>query len=288
MEEKKEVSVKNTKSTTLVIVMLIIVILGLAGLVFYQNKLLDKEREKVNSNKTDNTSSEVEQKRFSEEELNNYLKMVPYLQEYNSDAGYEEMYDYDEDAYTGKLVTANDLNEKLLLAQAYRHAERTDTKEEINHPACGDNKCSAFIYVKEETFKKTVKDMYNIDTIKVDGFNTGEGYVKLSKGYYAAIMTRGSMPIHKYNKLIKYEVKDNDLVIYEKVLFTASISAVTYVLKTTNSDLSTSLIQPTLGNFDEAEKYALNNIDSGNTYKHTFKVNNEGNYYWYSSELVNS
>ena len=80
MEEKKEVSVKNTKSTTLVIVMLIIVILGLAGLVFYQNKLLDKEREKVNSNKTDNTTSEVEQKRFSEEELNNYLKMVPYLQ----------------------------------------------------------------------------------------------------------------------------------------------------------------------------------------------------------------
>ena len=73
---------KNTKSTTLVIVMLIIVILGLAGLVFYQNKLLDKEREKVNSNKTDNTTSEVEQKRFSEEELNNYLKMVPYLQEY--------------------------------------------------------------------------------------------------------------------------------------------------------------------------------------------------------------
>lgn len=288
MEEKKEVSVKNTKSTTLVIVMLIIVILGLAGLVFYQNKLLDKEREKVNSNKTDNTTSEVEQKRFSEEELNNYLKMVPYLQEYNSDAGYKEMYDYDEDAYTDKLVTANDLNEKLLLAQAYRHAERTDTKEEINHPACGDNKCSAFIYVKEETFKKTVKDMYNIDTIKADAFNTMESYVTLVDGYYAALSFRGNTPIHKYNKLIKYEVKDNDLVIYEKVLFTAGISGFEYILKTTNSDLSTSLIQPTLGDYDEVRKYVLNNIDSGNTYKHTFKVNNEGNYYWYSSELVNS
>lgn len=287
MEEKKEVSVKNTRSTTLVIVMLIIVILGLVGLVFYQNKLLDKEREKVNSDKTDNHTSEVEQKKFSEEELNNYLKMVPYLQEYNSDAGYEEMYDYDEDAYTGKLVTANDLNEKLLLAHAYRHAERTDTKEEINHPACGDNKCSAFVYVKEETFKETVKYMYNIDKIKADVFNTIEGYVTLSKGYYVAIITRGTTPIHKYNKLIKYEVKDNDLIIYEKVLFTASVSAVTYVLKTTNSDLSTSLIQPTLGNYDEAKKYALDNIDSGNTYKHTFKVNNEGNYYWYSSELSN-
>lgn len=287
MEEKKEVSVKNTRSTTIVIVMLIIVILGLAGLVFYQNKLLDKEREKVNSDKTDNPTSEVEQKKFSEEELNNYLKMVPYLQEYNSDAGYEEMYDYDEDAYTGKLVTANDLNEKLLLAQAYRHAKRTDTKEDINHPVCGNDLCIADIYVEEETFKETVKDMYNIDTIKVDGFNTREGHVTLSKGYYVAIITRGTTPIHKYNKLIKYEVKDNDLIIYEKVLFTASVSAVTYVLKTTNSDLSTSLIQPTLGNFDVAEKYALNNIDSGNTYKHTFKVNNEGKYYWYSSELSN-
>lgn len=61
-----------------------------------------------------------------------------------------------------------------------------------------------------------------------------------------------------------------------------------YVLKTTNSDLSTSLIQPTGFNSDVVEKYILNNIDSGNTYKHTFKVNNEGNYYWYSSELVNS
>lgn len=45
-----------------------------------------------------------------------------------------------------------------------------------------------------------------------------------------------------------------------------------YVLKTTNSDLSTSLIQPTLGDYDEVRKYVLNNIDSGNTYKHTFKV----------------
>ena len=286
MEEKKEVSVKNTKSTTIVIVMLITVILGLAGLVFYQNKLLDKEREKVNSDKTDNPTSEVEQKKFSEEELNNYLKMVPYLQEYNSDAGYEEMYDYDEDAYTGKSVTANDLNEKLLLAHAYRHAKRTDTKEEINHPACGDNKCSAFVYVKEETFKETVKDMYNIDTIKADAFNTIEGYVTLADGYYAALSFRGFTPVHKYNKLIRYEVKDNDLIIYEKVLFTAIIS-VAYVLKTTDSDLSTSLIQPTLGNYDEAKKYALDNIDSGNTYKHTFKVNNEGNYYWYSSELSN-
>ena len=284
MEEKKEVSVKNTKSTTLVIVMLIIVILGLAGLVFYQNKLLDKERKKVNSNKTDNTTSEVEQNKFCEVGLNNYLKMVPYLQEYDSDS---EMYEYNEDAYTGKLVTANDLNVKLLLAQAYRYAERTNVQHSINHPICGNDLCTADIYVEEKTFKETVKDMYNIDTIKVDGFNTGEGYVKLSKGYYAAIMTRGSTPIHKYNKLIKYEVKDNDLIIYEKVLFTAGVSAVTYVLKTTNSDLSTSLIQPTLGNFDEAEKYALNNIDSGNTYKHTFKVNNEGNYYWYSSELSN-
>lgn len=284
MEEKKEVSVKNTKSTTLVIVMLIIVILGLAGLVFYQNKLLDKERKKVNSNKTDNTTSEVEQNKFCEVGLNNYLKMVPYLQEYDSDS---EMYEYNEDAYTGKLVTANDLNVKLLLAQAYRYAERTNVQHSINHPICGNDLCTADIYVEEKTFKETVKDMYNIDTIKVDGFNTGEGYVKLSKGYYAAIMTRGSMPINKYNKLIKYEVKDNDLIIYEKVLFTASVSAVTYVLKTTNSDLSTSLIQPTLGNFDEAEKYALNNIDSGNTYKHTFKVNSEGNYYWYSSELSN-
>lgn len=66
------------------------------------------------------------------------------------------------------------------------------------------------------------------------------------------------------------------------------MSGFVYVLKTTNSDLSTSLIQPTLGDYDEVRKYVLNNIDSGNTYKHTFKVNNEGNYYWYSSELVNS
>lgn len=66
------------------------------------------------------------------------------------------------------------------------------------------------------------------------------------------------------------------------------MSGFVYVLKTTNSDLSTSLIQPTLSDYDEVRKYVLNNIDSGNTYKHTFKVNNEGNYYWYSSELVNS
>ena len=280
MEEKKDVSTnKSNKSTTIIIVIPLLIILGLGGLVLYQRSLLDKEKANTDSDKKNNPTVEVEQKKFSDEELTGYLKDVPYLPEYTTD----NLYDYKEDAYRGEKVTSSDLNEKLLLAHAYRYAERTNTTEEVEASICG--KCAANEYVKEEELLRVVKDMYNIDTIKATNFTVAGGGVEFTGGYYATFFARGATKLDRYSKLVKYEIKDNDLVIYEKVLFTASISTNILVLKTTTSDANEAL--QTFTNNDEASKYALDNIELGNTYKHTFKINSEGKYYWYSSELSN-
>lgn len=280
MEEKKDVSTnKSNKSTTIIIVILLLIILGLGGFVLYQRSLLDKEKTNTGSDKKNNPTVEVEQKKFSDEELTGYLKDVPYLPEYTID----NLYDYKEDAYRGEKVTSSDLNEKLLLAHAYRYAERTNTTEEVEASICG--KCAANEYVKEEELLRVVKDMYNIDTIKATNFTVAGGGVEFTGGYYAAFFARGATKLDRYSKLVKYEIKDNDLVIYEKVLFTANISTNVLVLKTTTSDTNEAL--QTFTNNDEASKYALDNIELGNTYKHTFKINSEGKYYWYSSELSN-
>ena len=39
--------------------------------------------------------------------------------------------------------------------------------------------------------------------------------------------------------------------------------------------------------YEFAIKYIEENINEFNTYKHTFKLNENNNYYWYSTELNN-
>ena len=42
------------------------------------------------------------------------------------------------------------------------------------------------------------------------------------------------------------------------------------------------------GYVGDYEEYIKDNFSNFNTYKHTFKLNSNGKYYWYSTEVINN
>ena len=151
---------------------------------------------------------------------------------------------------------------------------------------CGDSvKCRADKYVLESDLISEMKKMYNINTINSKSFKIPGGIVEHNEKYYVAFMNLGSSPINKINKVLKYEFNNNNLIIYEKAGFIVDLQGEISILKTTNKNDITK--EDPYTNKDDAIKYIEQNINDFNTYKHTFKLNENNNYYWYSTELSN-
>lgn len=281
MKETKRIN----KGIIIVIVLLIIVILSLIGYIIYEKIENDKTKQNLNNITTSSTITNKSNK-LSDKELEEYLSYVPIKPETDLISNYNEYYDYDEDAYSGKIENINNINEKLLLAYAYNNAKETNTEEEITSNMCGDtSKCRADKYVLETDLISEMKKMYNINTINSKSFKISGGIVEQNEKYYLAFMNLGASPINKINKILNYEFNNEDLVIYEKAGFIVDLQGEISILKTTNKDDITK--EDPYTNKDDATKYIEENINEFNTYKHTFKLNENNSYYWYSTELSN-
>ncbi len=281
MEETKKIN----KAIVVVIILLIVVILSLIGYIIYEKLESDKKVKNLNSITTPSTTT-TESNKLSDKEIEEYLSYVPVKPETDLIDNYNEYYDYDEDAYEGKLENINSLNSKLLLAHAYNIVKETSTEEEITSNMCGStNKCRADKYVLESDLISEMKKMYNINTIDTKTFKISGGIVEQNEKYYVAFMNSGASPINKINKILNYEFNNEDLVVYEKAGFIVDLQGEISILKTTNkNDI---MKEDPYTNKDDAIKYIEENINDFNTYKHTFKLNENNNYYWYSTELSN-
>lgn len=281
MKETKKIN----KGIIIVIVLLIIVILSLIGYIIYEKIESDKTKQNINNITTSSTTT-TESNKLSDKELEEYLSYVPIKPETDLINDYNEYYDYDEDAYSGKIENINNIDEKLLLAHAYDKTKETNTEVEVTSSVCGDtNKCRADKYVLETDLISEMKKMYNINTINSKSFKISGGIVEQNEKYYIAFMNLGASPINKINKILNYEFNDEDLVMYEKAGFIVDIQGEISILKTTNKNDVTK--EDPYTNRDDAIKFIEENINDFNTYKHTFKLNENNNYYWYSTELSN-
>lgn len=283
MEDTKKIN----KAIVVVIILLIVVILSLIGYIIYEKIESDKKAKNSNSITTSTTTTEKKNTtKLSDNEIEEYLNYVPIKPESDLISEYNDYYDYDEDAYSGKVENINNLNEKLLLAHAYSMVQKTNTEEEITSNMCGDNsKCKADEYVLETDLISEMKKMYNVNNINIKSFKISGGNVEHSEKYYVAFMNLGASPINKINKALKYEFNNEDLVVYEKAGFIVDIQGEITILKTTNKNDVTK--QDPYTNRDDAIKFIEENINDFNTYKHTFKLNENNKYYWYSTELSN-
>jgi len=272
---------KNKKEFSKLILFLVTIIILLIGFIGYREFYfynLDSSKVEDKENDVKDTEETVE---ISVTEIERYLNYVPLLEEINYELDYADYYDYNEDAYSGGLKTKNDLNEKLFLANTYVHSEKVNSTELVKMDICGNNiYCEADSYVLVDTFEENLENLYNIQDINYKEFNIAGGGVENTGEYYALGMGRGANKLEKINKYEKYSIDGDNLIIYEKAGFVAELEQPS-VFKTTNA---IDVIK-TFDSLEYAKKYISDNINNFNTFKHVFKKNNVG-YYWYSTELV--
>lgn len=289
---------KKDKKTIVFIILIIILLLIIVGLMLVIATITSKDNKTNNENKDNNVSSANNSSQIDDsikepnEEILQYLNYVPILEEVVLEN--DEFYDYNLDAYSGKKVTVNDLNEKLLLSMSYNYANETKTDEKVKLGAiCGGNgMCSASKYVTLEDMNNQLKKMYNVSNIVSTSFQVSGGLVTKTEKYWAVLYSRGSSPINKVNKFVDYKETDDELIIREKAGFVYdeeglySPSLYTDTAKT-NKVVDNDDIYKTSNDLDISypkEKFEQN-IDKFNTFKHTFKKNENGDYYWYSTEM---
>lgn len=275
MEEKEK-----SRGLFWLIIILIVLVLGLVGYIVYDKVLVDNNS--VNNNKENNTSdkSTTTEKieTITNEELEKYLSYVPFSLLH-------------EDAYHGNNFNISNVNKASLLFTVFHHPElKYATYED------GEN-CWGGSCILEEEFNKKLVEMYNV---QIEMFNSEynesekwvnlESYLLLKDGHYFELGYGGG----KYKSdisNISYEIINNELIIKEQIgIIVESVGDVIIFNggESIKEYTYTGVEDSDAANFEEqAEKYIKDNINDFNTYKHIFKKNNNGTYYWYSTEVVN-
>ena len=273
------------KQNILIVIVTVVIALLIAFLGgYWLSNVLNKEHLDNNGNSHQGTNDNQNIK-ISQKELEKYLTYVPIFGEHMSNDDYNKYYGYSNDAYSGKNITINELDKKLLLATVYNLTTKLSETEKKNILNCaGDTDCEV---VLAEDLKSNAKNIYNISNIQEQKFTNTSAEVSLNGKYYVARYGRGFTILKKINKLLSYEVNNNDLIIYEKAAFVyGDDSSNAFVAKLTNSgQIDTEKIS--MNNWQEVENYIKNNLDDFYTFKHTFKLGENNQYYYYSTERSN-
>lgn len=128
----------------------------------------------------------------------------------------------------------------------------------------------------------------------------GVVYDKTSKTYIFYCQHRGGESYKGEHKMLRYEQDEDNIYIYDKVVFCVYFEIGRSCTTSIDTKFGESTVASVLGaeeyqqitpsNINEKDvnpTYILENMDDKlNTYKHTFKKAADGQYYWYSAELV--
>ena len=290
---------KNIFKTILLILLILLFGLGLFGVLYKELNKMDE------GNKKEEPEKETEVIDNEEQLLEKLMTYIPYYRDISSDANNEEI----NDVY--KKSNSEIILENVSNAILYKVYINTNTIKDASEITKAQEECSqneieckdADRYTKTVDFNNVMAQMYNksLNELSVDRFNIPGGTVKkYSNNYMYTWFGAGS---YNSNKLLfdkKIEYKDNDILIKEKVLFFTEelenniINIANYNSKNSyikNYDYDFSNI-----NYEELE----NEISSvlmnehkeelekeAKTFTHTFKMQEDGSYYWYSTKEEN-
>ena len=304
MEENKieniEIKSKN-KNTGLIItvIALVIVIFGLIGYISY-DKLLSS---KTNTNEEGNTKSETIETKLTEEEVKELHKNLVSV---NKVKGF-----YFKDKVTIDTVTPEQLLPYILLNYAKEKGIDDFTRDLQCHlyqvncehgQPYSINKADIDNYIKS-TFNTTRVFTINDSDTHMLGINTASYvYDKDENKYYLGMIPGGTIDNFLiYTKFIKYEQENDNVYIYDNA-FIASDSCYLNSIDSSSPFLGVNgcysggameLSPEDQIKNEQAASYAkkkdsifIDYESNINTYKHTFKKASNGNYYWYSSEIV--
>ena len=314
MEEKKD-PIKIRLSTAIMLFIIILLIIAIFGIIVYYNVVDSVNKDEKNANSINNIASELVK---NEESIVNEIKTENNNIE-NLDINSESvqmLYKYvlkdneciEEIAYQNQKVTSDNLDNKVKLLTVFENlddeeADRMDkTKfeselEDINY------------YFSKEKIEEKAKMIFGTNvSIKHEtlpelfatriAYNNGE-YIKTYFQGGGAFLWDSSQQY-----LIKAEKQGNEICLYDKYVhiyrdenneeindvYNASDKKVKLASK---MNFETSGIYSGLSRLSENErsKKFIENIEKAinkkvNTFKHTFKQNADGKYYWYSTEPI--
>lgn len=288
MEQKKE-PIKVRLTTVILVFIILLLILAICGMYFYYNMEINKKELNQNenivetSNKTQETTNEVDKNLVSAEvkeiDINSNLVQELYKYVLKSNSCVEEI------AYQNQKVTVDNLSNTAKLMTIFENIddfEADDTKTNKT-----DYGISTHYYFEKETIENKAKKIFGKDVIINHETlpNLLAKEIVFTNGRYDKYDIQGGGGFlweDSTQKLLKAEQNNNEIYIYDKYIhvvrdennynnyniYNASDRKV--LLK---SNLSTTLID-------------IDTIEDVNTFKHTFKKNFDGTYYWYSTETI--
>lgn len=291
MENKEPKTVRL--STVILLFIILILVVALVLMYMYYNKDSKNEVATDTSN-TESMNTTKNAEKSTVEELSTTSSIVKELYEYIPvDREYTEDINLMlSDAYQSKKITVNDLDNELILGNAFINTEiPIDERQpyEENIPVTDWYKATP------DRLQETIKKMYNTE-IEDKSFNLSGSNGNFENGIYTFTFGGGGNSFIDNLRNIEEAYKENDeLYIIDTCLKylteneVDSNNILKYKFKLYDTSNNNSIILEETVNETEIK----DNIDSyveehysskAKKYKHTFKKNDDGEYYWYSSE----
>lgn len=311
MENKGLKSVRL--STVILLFIILILVVALVAMYVYYNdsnsdKSINKNTEVSNLSKplsnTNNTTNQDSQKDLNindsiVKELYNYIPCeIEYKAELSSNINARLL-----NAYQSKKVTIDDLDDEILLGHAYLNTEIPLDERMLYEEGNLDIPVTSWYKATPDRLQETLLKMYNTK-IENKSFRLNFNYGAYENGIYTFTAGGGGNSFDGFVQNIEeaYEVDDELYIIdtylyysdtYElpmhlfKVYDPANNDSLILTESVDDSDVSLSTDGST-GTFDNTENYVKEHyLSKASKYKHTFKKNDDGEYYWYSSEPYN-
>ncbi len=216
------------------------------------NEIIDKDKES-----NDNKDNEKEEITLSEKELREYLDYLPknYLDEENNSL------------FTKSNINVNDISTETLVGNALS-LKIESQNDKINKSV-----------IDELVLKMYNKDIKN--TSLTNSITDGVYYYELKDNNFQVIDFT-NFPTYFYD-VEEYKASIDELVIYTRVAQVNYIENGNFTIFNTKQNNEIKTFND--GEENQAKDYIKNNKDKFTEYKHTFKKNVTG-YYWYQTEIV--
>ncbi len=304
MEDKKE-PIKIRLSTVILLFIILILIIAIIVIVFYyQNKInndtnlienkITKNNTQINSNKSLDKESNVDKSNDTNEKE---IKKID-----TNDELIQKLYSYipaieykiQKNAYQDKKITINELQNDFILSVAFTKLSlKNEDKKKISDEYNVDSGWYSF---DANILQNKVKELYGENVnIPNQTFDDGAGVVcSYSNGEYMYSVGGGSneslMPVSKIVEA--YSQNDEIYIITKNTTFVSNAENEKGSLYTDSTlankikDYQDEKYIAMDGN-KIAEDIIKNDEKIMINYKHTFKKDTNGNYYWVSTEPIN-
>lgn len=315
MEEKEPIKIRL--STVILSFIIFILILAIIFMYFYftnsskeSNNTIENNKESISENIISNfvnTSEPVQGESTNNVSTikklninsNEVTQLYKYIMKVNSSQ--EEL------VYRNTKVTEKDLNNQLKLATIFENITRNDASN-IKNVTDSYGYTTEHIYYSKNTIETIAKKIFGNNTsIKHE---TYEGLLAQAKEYKNGeydcyeFQGGGGYPwLLSCSELISAEQNGDEIYIYDKYvhIYENDLSSDTCTIYDSsdksniiakNIDSNTFLKNAESNSGEYSSKVIIDNINNitnnkVKTFKHTFKKNNNGSYYWYSTEPIN-